>query len=184
MKLVLATANLGKLDELRTLLGARAWELRTAGELCIALPEETGDSYVANARLKAEAVARASGELALGDDTGLEVAMLGGAPGIATAGFAAQLGGWREACEELARRTGLHDGADVRATLCCALVLASPDGGEEIGEARIAGRLAWPPSHAPGLAAIFVPDPPEVLSEDGVLVHRRRAFEQLTKLGR
>ncbi|HWB77960.1 MAG TPA: non-canonical purine NTP pyrophosphatase [Nannocystaceae bacterium] len=184
MILVLATANAGKLDELRVLLGARAFELRTAAELGIVLPEETGTSYVANARLKAEAVARASGELALGDDTGLEVAMLGGAPGIATADFAAQLGGWRAACEELARRTGLHRGADVRATLCCALVLANPDGTHEIGEARIAGRLAWPPTNAPGLAAIFVPDPPERLLADGVLVHRRRAFEQLTKLGR
>lgn len=184
MILVLATANAGKLDELRTLLGARAFELRTAAELGIALPEETGTTYVDNARLKAEAVARASGELALGDDTGLEVAMLGGFPGVATAGFAARLGGWREACEELARRTGLPSGADVRATLCCALVLATPDGVLEIGEARIGGRLAWPPTAAPGLAAIFVPDAPAVLLEDGVLVHRRRAFERLTKLGR
>lgn len=184
MILVLATANAGKLDELRTLLRARAWELRTAGELGIALPEETGATYVDNARLKAHAVARASGELALGDDTGLEVAMLGGIPGVATARFAAELGGWSAACEELARRTGLHDGADVRATLCCTLVLAHPDGTEEIGEARVAGRLAWPPTLAPGLAAIFVPDAPEQLSEDGVLVHRRRAFEQLTTLGR
>ncbi len=179
MILVLATANPGKLDELRALLRALPFELRSAGELGVVLPEETGTSYRENAGLKAEAVARATAELALGDDTGLEVAVLGGAPGVHTARYAAELGGWPATYAELAARTALREGADVRASLCCALVLADPHGLRDEAEARVGGRLRWPPSQAPGPAAIFVPDPPHALEEDGVLVHRRLAFERL-----
>ena len=179
MILVLATANLGKLDELRTLLRPFAFELRDVAALGVAMPEETGATYLDNARLKAEAAARATGELALGDDTGLELAPLGGAPGIATARFAQEQGGWTQAWHELARRSGMRDGAEVRAALHCALVLADERGTIDHAEARVEGTLRWPPDDTPRLVAMFTPDLPHALIEDGVLLHRRLAFDRL-----
>jgi XTP/dITP diphosphohydrolase len=180
-RLVLATDNAGKLVELRTLLEVLEVEIASARELDLALPEETGTSYLENASIKALAAARALGRLALGDDTGLAVPSLGGIPGIDTAGFAAAHGGWAQACAELAERTGVRadPGVRVRATLTCALVLARPSGAIDHAVAAIDGRLHWPPGDAPGLAAIFEPDPPRKLLERGVLVHRRLAYARL-----
>lgn len=181
LQLVLATGNPGKLDELRRLLAPFAFALRSADELGLAMPEETGDSYVENATLKAVAAARATGALALGDDVGLGVDALGGAPGIHTGRHTVTRGGVAAACVELAARTGLtaEPTPEVRAALHCALVLADPTGVLAVASAEIPGRLCWPPGDAPGLAAIFAPDPPLVLVEHGVLVHRRVAFARL-----
>jgi XTP/dITP diphosphohydrolase len=180
-RLVLATDNPGKLEELRTLLEALEVDTASARELGFALPDETGTSYLENASIKAVAAARALGRLALGDDTGLAVPSLGGVPGVDTAGFAVAFGGWTQACAELAERTGVRadPGMHVRATLTCALVLARPSGAIDHAVAAIDGRLRWPPGDAPGLAAIFAPDPPWDLLERGVLVHRRVAYARL-----
>jgi XTP/dITP diphosphohydrolase len=177
--LVLATDNPGKLGELRTLLAPLGVHAPSARELGFALPPETGHSYLDNAAIKANAITRALDRAALGDDTGLEVPALGGIPGVDTAGFAAAHGGWAQACAELARISGVRDGHEVRATLCCALVLLERDGTRHDAEARIEGRLCWPPTDAPGLAAIFVPDADAPLVDDGVLLSRRVAFERL-----
>lgn len=181
MRLVLATHNPGKLTELRALLEPLAIELVDAAAIGLAVPDETGGSYVANAELKAVAAAAATGALALGDDVGLAVAVLGGAPGVHTARYTERAGGVAAACAELAAQTGLLAAPmpEVRAALCCALVLAAPDGVIAIAESEIPGRLRWPPGDAPGLAAMFEPDPPHVLVEGGVLVHRRVAFARL-----
>lgn len=86
--LVLATLNPAKGRELRALLAGLPFEIRTLAEWPGAiLPEETGESYAANALLKARATARLTGRLALGDDSGLEVDALGGQPGIRSARF-------------------------------------------------------------------------------------------------
>jgi XTP/dITP diphosphohydrolase len=84
---VVATANAGKLGEFQDLLGAR-WELVSQGELGIESVEETGDSFRANALLKARHAAALSGLPAIADDSGLEVDALGGAPGIFSARYA------------------------------------------------------------------------------------------------
>jgi XTP/dITP diphosphohydrolase len=180
MRLVIATHNTGKLVELRRLLAWPELDLVDARALALEVPDEIGDSYIANATIKADAAARAGRALALGDDTGLGVFALHGAPGVDTASFVARAGGIDAARLELAQRTGVLDGRDdVRAELCCALVLS--DGSErEIAEARVQGRLCWPPGTAPGLAAMFMPDDAEPLVQDGVLLHRRRAFAELT----
>jgi XTP/dITP diphosphohydrolase len=181
MRLVLATHNPGKLTELRVLLRPMAIELVEAGALGLAVPDETGEGYVENATIKAIAAATASGAAALGDDVGLAVAVLGGAPGIHTARYTEQHGGVAAACAELAAQTGLlaTPTPEVRAALCCALVLADADGVVAVAESEIPGRLRWPPGDAPGLAAMFEPDPPHVLVDGGALVHRRVAFERL-----
>jgi XTP/dITP diphosphohydrolase len=85
MRIVIATSNLGKVSELRALLVGHALEPLPPG---FTLPEETGTTYEANARLKADAVAQALGVIALGDDSGLEVAALHDAPGLYSARYA------------------------------------------------------------------------------------------------
>lgn len=87
-RLVVATANAGKLKEFRTLLAELPFELTSLGELNLPSPEESGTSFLANATLKARHAASLSGLAALADDSGLEVDALGGAPGIFSARYA------------------------------------------------------------------------------------------------
>ena len=88
-KLVVATSNPGKLRELRALLGD-VCEVRSASELGVTMPEETGSTFAQNAVLKATAATRQTGWPAIADDSGLEVEALGGAPGIYSARYAGQ----------------------------------------------------------------------------------------------
>jgi XTP/dITP diphosphohydrolase len=86
--LVLASANPGKLREFRVLLAGLPFDVASLGELNLTSPEETGDSFRANAILKASHAARLTGGAAVADDSGLEVDALGGAPGIFSARYA------------------------------------------------------------------------------------------------
>lgn len=87
-RLILATSNPGKVRELRRLLEGCGFEAVAAGDLGIALEvEETGDTYEENARLKARAYAAAGEGLALADDSGIEVDVLGGRPGVQSARY-------------------------------------------------------------------------------------------------
>ncbi|KAF1711410.1 non-canonical purine NTP pyrophosphatase, RdgB/HAM1 family [Pseudoxanthomonas kalamensis DSM 18571] len=88
MKLVLASSNAGKLAELRELLADDGIELVAQGDLGVDDAEETGLSFVENALLKARHAARATGLAAIGDDSGLCVDALGGAPGLYSARYA------------------------------------------------------------------------------------------------
>ena len=92
-RLVVATHNLGKLEEFRALLAAHPVELVSAGELGLAEPAETEEAFVGNARIKAHAAAAASGLPALADDFGIEIDALDGAPGVYTADWAEGPGG-------------------------------------------------------------------------------------------
>lgn len=172
--LVIASHNAGKLAEWRALLGSIAFF--SAAERGVTLPEETGTTYLENAAIKAIAAARATGCVAIGDDTGLEVPSLDGEPGVHTATWVAACGGWTAAYESLAARTGVRDGV-VPARLVCAIVVVD-DGHRDDAEVAIDGRLCWPPGSAPGPAAIFTPDVGPVL-EGGVLIHRRAAFDRI-----
>lgn len=87
-RLVVATANPGKLREFRALLTGLPYELVSLGDLGLPSPEETGDSFLANAMLKARHAQRSSGCAAVADDSGLEVDALNGAPGIYSARYA------------------------------------------------------------------------------------------------
>src|SRR3546814_11689810 len=86
--LVLATHNPGKVREIQELLGPFGLDVVSAGALGLPEPEETGDSFEANAELKALAAARAAGKPALADDSGFCLAALGGKPGIHSARWA------------------------------------------------------------------------------------------------
>jgi XTP/dITP diphosphohydrolase len=87
-RLVIATANSGKLREFRSLLAGLPFELTSLAELKLSSAEETGTSFLANATLKARHAAASSGSAAVADDSGIEVDILGGAPGIYSARYA------------------------------------------------------------------------------------------------
>lgn len=142
-KLVLATHNPGKLGELVELLAPWGIEVVSAGALGLPEPEETGETFIDNARLKARAAMEASGLPALADDSGLCIAALGGRPGVHTADWA---GTPRDFTKAMARaQAELGEAADRSARFCSTLVLVWPDGHEEIFEGWIDGTLVWPP---------------------------------------
>ena len=158
-KLVLATHNAGKLQEVAELLAPWGFEVVSAGALGLPEPAETEDSFLGNARIKALAAAHASGLPALADDSGFSVAALDGAPGVRTADWAETPNGRDYVLamgkvEKLARHA-----ADRRAWFSCALVVAWPDGHTEgfLGEAH--GSWVWPPRGANGFGydPMFVP---------------------------
>jgi XTP/dITP diphosphohydrolase len=91
-RLVIASANAGKLAEFRALLADLPFDLTSLGEMALPSPEETGSTFLANATLKARHAARATGLAAIADDSGLEVDALGGAPGVFSARYAGAQG--------------------------------------------------------------------------------------------
>ena len=146
-KLVIATHNAGKLAEMRALLAPLGVDVVSVGALGLPEPEETETTFLGNARIKAHAAAKATGLPALGDDSGLEVAALDGAPGVYTANWA-EVDGKRDFGHAM-RRT--HDALLARsvtppwwARFCCTLVLAWPDGHEEAFVGTVDGTLVWP----------------------------------------
>jgi len=146
VKLVLATANPDKARELAVLLGDFEVVLRPAG-----LPEveETADTLEGNARLKAEAVGAATGELAVADDTGLEVNALGGRPGVYAARYAGEGATYADNVAKL-----LIELADVPVTGRTArfrtvIVALFPDGREIVAEGTVEGTITeWPAGEA------------------------------------
>jgi XTP/dITP diphosphohydrolase len=196
-RLVIATHNAGKLREMRELLSPYGIEAVSAGELDLLEPAETGASFAANARIKAEAAARATGLPAFSDDSGLAVDALGGAPGIhsarwagATKDFAAAM---RKVDDEL-RARGATTPDRRTAHFVSALCVAWPDGHVAEFEGRIDGTLVWPPRGDKGFGydPMFLPDGhPLTFGEMSAdekhglppkgrgLSHRARAFLQL-----
>ncbi len=162
-RLIAATHNRGKLEEIRDLLAPWPVEVVSAGELGLPEPEETEETFVGNARIKAHAAAGASGLPALADDSGIEVDALGGAPGVHTADWAAAAQGrdfvqaMTRTWEELERRRAPFPRT---ARFRCTLVLAWPDGHEEVFEGRIEGQCVWPMRGAQGHGydPMFQPD--------------------------
>ena len=183
--LVVATGNPGKAAEIADLLAPYAVAVRRLGEFTDVVPEETGATFAANAVIKAEAAAAASGLPALADDSGLAVAALDGAPGIHSARWAAEAGGFPAAMALL--RARLRGRADDRAAFHCALALAWPDGVVRTVEGTVGGRLVFPPRGGRGFGydPIFVPagerrtfgemDPAEKAGRS----HRADAFRKL-----
>ena len=146
-RLLVATHNAGKLEEFRQLLTPLGIEVVGAAEMGLDEPEETGTTFVENARIKAQAAMTATGLPALADDSGLEVDALDGAPGVYTADWAEGPGGrdFLRAMErthrEILERAAPQPWA---ARFCCTLVLANPDGTEQVHEGRAEGQLVWP----------------------------------------
>jgi XTP/dITP diphosphohydrolase len=199
-KLVIATHNPGKLVEMRELLAPYGIEAVSAGELNLDEPDETGDSFQANARIKAVAAANASGLPAFADDSGLAVDALDGAPGIYSARWAGPSKDFTAAMtqiERLLQERGATTADKRTAHFVSALCVAWPDGHLEDVEARVEGTLVWPPRGTAGFGydPAFLPDghhrtfgemtsiekhglPPLGLG----LSHRARAFVKLAEI--
>jgi XTP/dITP diphosphohydrolase len=162
-RLLVASHNKGKVFEIRFLVAPYGIETVSAAELGLAEPEETGVSYAANARLKAEAAARASGLPALADDSGLSVEALGGAPGIYSARWAGEsrdFGPAMRKVEAALQAVGAVTPEQRRARFVAALCLAWPDGHVEEFLGEVAGTLVSPPRGDLGFGydPMFLPD--------------------------
>ncbi len=142
-KLVLATHNPGKVGELVELLAPWGVEVVSAGDLGLPEPEETGETFVANALLKALAAMAATGLPALADDSGLAVSGLDGRPGVHTADWAGSPRDFTRAMRRVQDELGYNP--DRRAAFMSTLALVWPDGHEEVFEGRVDGTLVWPP---------------------------------------
>lgn len=160
-KLVIASHNAGKVREIGELLARLAIEVVSAAELDLPEPEETGETFHANAALKSLVAAKASGLPALADDSGLVVPALGGDPGIYSARWAGPDKDFTMAMKriesELLEAEGRAQGAV--AHFICVLSLAYPDGTEHSFEGRIDGYLTFPPRGGLGFGydPIFIP---------------------------
>jgi XTP/dITP diphosphohydrolase len=183
-RLVVASHNQGKVEEISALLAPFSIDTVSAGALGLAEPEENGDSFEANAALKAKAAAEMSGLSALADDSGLVVPALGGAPGIYSARWAGPAKDFRVAMERVHRELGERDRS---ARFVAVLALAWPDSDLELFRGEVAGRLVWPPRGERGFGydPIFVPEGGvETFGEMGPaekhkISHRARAFAKL-----
>lgn len=156
--LVVASHNAGKVREIAELLAPFGLDIRSAAELNLDEPEETGQTFVENAEIKALAAARAAGMPALADDSGLAVAALDGAPGIYSARWAGGGSGDFGTAMERVHREMLQSGrTDDTARFVCALSLGWPDGHAESVEGEVRGRIVWPPrgTHGFGYDPIF-----------------------------
>ena len=186
--LLFATHNAGKVEEMRQLLAPYGVTVVSAAERGLPEPEETEDSFVGNARIKAHAAAKATGLVVLADDSGLCVDALGGAPGVYTADWAEGPGGRDFMWAMEKTRAALGDtpepwGAEFR----CTLVMASPDGTDEVYEGVVRGRLVWPIRGAQGHGydPMFVPEGEAVTfaemtaEQKNALSHRGRALKAL-----
>jgi XTP/dITP diphosphohydrolase len=156
-RLVIATHNRGKLDEMAALLRPFGVLAVSAGSLGLAEPQETGDSFEANAELKALAAAKASGLPALADDSGLVVPALDGAPGIYSARWAGPERDFARAMALVEER--LRGKSDRRAHFVAVLALAWSDGHVECFRGEVHGDLVFPPRGKRGFGydPIFVP---------------------------
>ena len=162
-RLLVATHNAGKLAEMKALLAPFGVEVVGAADLGLPEPVETEDSFVGNARIKARAAVAATGLPALADDSGISVDGLDGAPGVYTADWA-ETGNGRDfamAMERTWRELEARDAPFPRsAQFRCTLVLAWPDGHDEVFEGVLPGQVVWPPqgSEGHGYDPIFQPD--------------------------
>jgi len=187
--LVVATHNPGKLAEIADLISPYGLDAVSAGALGLPEPEETGDSFEANALLKARAAADASGLPALADDSGIVVHGLDGAPGIHSARWAGPDRDFdlaiAKVLEGLSARFGSFAAADRTACFVAVLCLSFPAGGDRFFEVRIDGRLVDVPRGASGFGydPIFVPGGQErtfaemTAAEKHRISHRRRAVD-------
>jgi len=188
--LLVATHNAGKLAEIRDLLAPHGVSVVGAADKGLPEPEETGTTFVENARIKAHAAASATGLPALSDDSGIEIDALDGAPGVYTADWAETPGGRDFQLAMTRTKEALDDCGAVapwRAKFCCTFVLAWPDGHDEVFAGEMGGQIVWPMrgKQGHGYDPIFQPDGHKMTfgEMDGDLKnhisHRADAFRKL-----
>ena len=189
-RLVVATHNTGKLLEIADLLKPYGVELSSNADHGLPEPEETETTFVGNARIKAHAAARATGLPALADDSGIEIDGLGGAPGVYTADWAETPNG-RDFVMAMTRSWDELEAASASeprtARFCSTLVLAWPDGHDEVFAGVMDGQIVWPMrgDQGHGYDPIFQPEGYDVTFgemdrwEKNKISHRADAFAKL-----
>lgn len=186
-EVVVATANAGKLREIRAILGERAPALRSLTEFPDAKLPQEGDDYEANAVAKALAAARACGLPALADDSGLEVEALGGRPGPRSARFGGSHLGDRERMAKLLAQLGGVPREARAARFVCVAALATPAGRVWTARGECRGRLLEAPRGQGGFGydPVFEPEHHQASmaeldpAEKNRISHRARALHDL-----
>lgn len=184
-ELIVASHNQGKVREIRELLAPFKVTVRSAAELDLPEPDESGDTFIANAELKARAAATAAGRAALSDDSGLAVEALNAAPGIFSARWAGPSKDFSLAMQRIEQELGIS--RNRRAKFVCALSLAWPDGHCETFQGEVRGTLTFPPrgSNGFGYDPIFIADGHDITfgemdpAAKHAISHRADAFRQL-----
>lgn len=189
-ELLVATHNTGKLTEIAALLRPYGVRVTSNADHGLPEPDETGTTFVENARIKAVSAVAATGLPALADDSGIEIEGLDGWPGVYTADWAETPAG-RDFSMAMRRAwTELEEAAvpePRRARFCCTLVLAWPDGHDDVFPGAVAGRIVWPGRGARGHGydPIFQPDGQDLtfgeMEQDAknAISHRSDAFAKL-----
>jgi XTP/dITP diphosphohydrolase len=191
-KLLIATHNKGKLEEFREILGPLGVDVTSAGALNLVEPDETENTFVGNARIKARSAMLASGMITLADDSGLCVDALNGDPGVYTADWAGPARDWMMAMrtvEEKLQAVGATTPDLRKASFNCTLLVLWPDGTERVFVGTAPGHLTWPPVgvFGHGYDPVFVPDGKTVSfaqmshGEKNQISHRARAVDLMVK---
>jgi len=186
-KLVIASHNPGKVREIGELLAPFGANVISAGELGLDEPVEDGDTFIANAEIKALAAVKASGHVALADDSGLCVHALNGEPGVLSARWAGPGKDFTVAMQKVEQALSDAGAEDRSAHFACALTLAWPDGHVESFEGQAHGAMTWPARGEKGFGydPTFVPDGFDVTfaemdpAQKHAMSHRAKAFEKL-----
>ncbi len=184
-ELVIATHNVGKYREIADLFKPFGIHLLSAGEMGLSEPIEDGDTFIANAEIKACAAVMATGKPALSDDSGLVVPALNGSPGIHSARWAGPSKNFSAAMERVHEELGKKER---QAIFVAALVLAWPDGHIEAFQGTVSGSLVWPPRGKKGFGydPMFLPDGYDITfgefepNSKHSISHRAEAFKKLT----
>ncbi|MBU6475470.1 MAG: RdgB/HAM1 family non-canonical purine NTP pyrophosphatase [Alphaproteobacteria bacterium] len=188
-ELIVATHNKGKLAEIGEMFRREGLEIKlsSAAEHGLESPEETGVTCVENALLKAKFVAKATGKIALADDSGLFVSALNGAPGVYSADWAETDNGrdFKMAMERVHKEMG--DNPDKKAYFTSVLTLCWPDGHCETVEGFAHGVIVWPPrgTQGHGYDPIFMPQGRNLTygeitdAEKNKISHRADAFRKM-----
>lgn len=202
-KLLVASHNQGKIREMIDLLGPFGFEVVSAADMGLPEPEETGTTFEENAYIKAAAAAKATGLVALSDDSGLCVDALGGNPGVYTANWAELPDGKRDFAhgmrkvEKALQEKGASAPGDRSGRFVSVICLAWPDGEANYYRGEVEGEIVWPPRGTAGFGydPVFRPEGynttfGEMTAEqkhgwkpgdNDALSHRARAFQRFAK---
>ena len=191
-RILFATHNAGKLEEVQQLFAPFGVSVVGAAKMNLPEPEETENTFVGNARIKAHAATKATGIPALSDDSGIEVEALDNAPGVYTADWAETPNG-RDFLMAMAKTHDLLEKANAphprRARFCATMVLAWPDGHDEVFEGTVSGILVWPirGELGHGYDPMFQPDGHKqtfaemTADQKNAISHRADVFAKLIK---
>ncbi len=191
-RIVVATGNPHKLDEIRAVLAAAGVEvtLESMREHGVEAPPEDGETFAANALIKARACAAATGLDAVADDSGLEVDALDGAPGVHSARYAGVHGDDAANNAKLVASLADVPPAERTARFVCAAALVTADGAEHVEVGRMPGRIIDTPrgAHGFGYDPHFVADAADGRTnaelsgaEKDAISHRGAAFAALAR---